>query len=134
MFFKRPRRILVAQVLGPSYPINVDCRPYTLGPYNYSTTPVSPIIGKRLSDGKLQLLLTSKDSNRSEVGYYLVYTGTDPTQTTFDTVDEVNKFLNTDFIASPPSKSYDNHRSTDVTTVYSNLQNATFSLSLYTKK
>lgn len=114
-------------VLGADYPTFVNCEPYIRNNTTYRIAAAGPYIATRISDGKLQLIISNNDPNRSKVGYFVVYTGTDPTQSVFSSVADANAFLNTPFTANPPSKLYDDHKTTDVTTVYSSKQSVTYS-------
>lgn len=115
--------------LGSTYPTTVTCAPYTVNSgrttVTRTTVATQAILGIRRSDGKIQLLLSSIDAGRTNVGYYIVYNGSDPNATVFNSDAEANTYLNTQFSATP-SKLYADHSTEDVTVRYSNLRLATW--------
>lgn len=116
------------KVLGPDLPRAVNCDPLN----GKNTLPAIAFVGQRKSDGKYQLLLTNTSTGRTNIGYYIVYNGSDPTATTFSTTAEVNDYLNTTYVSSPPSKLFDSHNNNeDVTAIYAPLVQATFYDSSY---
>lgn len=125
-----------ARILGPSIPNSVRCDPYTYSNGNGGTVtaisiPAQACIGQRTSDGKYQLLMTNLSINRTHIGYFIVYNGSDPTATVFSSVAEVNDYLNANFVTSPPSKLFDSHISEDVKTTYTSIIAASFYPSSY---
>lgn len=127
-----------ARILGPSVPETVNCDSYTSstnnGTLTSTTLPAVACIGQRTSDGKYQLLMSNTTPNRTHVGYYIVYNGSDPTATVFSTVTQANDYLNTNYVTSPASKLFDDHSSEDVKTVYSSVVAATFYDSSYSRR
>ena len=127
-----------ARILGPSIPEAVNCDPYTYstqtGTLTSTSLPAVACIGQRTSDGKYQLLMSNTTPDRTHVGYYIVYNGSDPTATVFSTVAQANEYLNTNYVSSPPSKLFDDHSSDDVKTAYSSVVPATFYESSYSRR
>lgn len=119
-----------ALILGPNYPTTVFCDQYQYTGFRKSVSSnylsALAIIATRKSDGKLQLLMSNNSNVNTNIGYYIVYNGNDPAATSFATESAVNDYLNTPYIADPPSKQYADHSKEDVSAVYSSLKLATF--------